>query len=297
MSQCSEGQASVGKAYDTDEARDFRRGWIRKVRPKAAEELQDEVSFRRTFRLYKVVERARMPDIECKHHIMFCPACVQPYNPEMVRARQLHVKYEKDPLGNFAMLANLRCMGCDWTEIVPVDTKPDTFTEAELRQAVQMMEEQDKRRHEQMKLFNSQVWSDQIMRQYANDSMIRQMANSQAQALANKIDDSIVDALVSPRILFKYGQKIADEVWKELDHNHHNRLMDAAHAKIFASSPAKPVSNPAAVQAPDSELVKAKEKLLESIWVDEHQDKAFEKTRKTYLEALANHLGLGKLFK
>lgn len=216
--------------HDTESARDFRRDWIRKARPAAAEEMLDEATFRRRYRMHNIVPRDRMADIEKSKQVMFCPACRQPYNPSLVKARRLHVVYEKDPLGNYALLATLTCMGCDWSEIIPIEAKGETPTEQQIQRAVEIIDKQDADRYGGMNaMMNSQhlggaggmgAASQMLSAQYSQEMLRRYMDSTVMESLAN----------IRPPLI-KYGQNIADSVWKEIDRETEMLLESSAQAR------------------------------------------------------------------
>lgn len=163
--------------YDTDEARDFRRARLPKVRPTAAPKMMSMREFRTEYASFHVVCRSEMPDVEENSQVMFCPACQVSYGPDMVKARKLHVGYEKDPLGNYAMLASLRCFGCDWQEIIPVEDKPiDSSTEAR--------------------------------------RLIEKMKNA---PLFPYYQSGMLDTLNIGKPLMRFGEQLAEEVWGRRD--------------------------------------------------------------------------------
>lgn len=109
-----------------------RRKQVNAIRVKASPQRMSSEEFKRQYKEPHVIFNADMRDEEEKQRQeMFCDECLVPMQHNGIKAYLLHVTIEDDPLRNFWKLATLRCYGCGFTEIVPLD-KPQ-FTSEELK--------------------------------------------------------------------------------------------------------------------------------------------------------------------
>lgn len=106
--------------HDTEQGKALRRKRLLEIMPKAAPAMMSEHIFQTQYLRYHYVLRDRLTAVEENSNIMFCPACVMSWSSTTDKRRILHFIYEKDPLGNFPLLATGRCHGCGWEEMMPI---------------------------------------------------------------------------------------------------------------------------------------------------------------------------------
>lgn len=226
--------------HNSDQGRELRRARLTKIRPLNAEDMLPKAVFNQEYRDFQVVSRERMPDIEESKRVMFCPACHEDEDDELVRARKLHVTYAEDPLRNFRALVTLSCKGCGWNEIVPV-AAPEPLTDAEnkdLRDNEQYVSrDKMEQMRAQMGVFNSRLgqaagmqngaldtarWSAEMQRQYMKQSQLAAMYGAGPQRMKALMSGQIgmiggIRIVENSALAPKGGQELADHIWGEYE--------------------------------------------------------------------------------
>lgn len=180
--------------------------------------------YTRQYRDFHIVRRELMPDVEQREKVMFCPACQEQEDDELVKARKLHVSYDEDPLRNYRALVTVACKGCGWSEIIPVEAPPSPTEEemAALREAASFrakdqlagMQNSPFRNLGQSGPLNQKLWGDEMQRQMAKQSMFAQMYGAGPQ---------LMKALITPHTMATQapqptrGQALADAIWQDYD--------------------------------------------------------------------------------
>lgn len=207
--------------YDSEQGRELRRARLTRIRPRAADDLYPKEVFKREYRDFHMVRRECMPEVEENQQVMFCPACQEQEDDELVAARKLHVSYNEDPLRNYRALVTVACKGCGWSEIIPV-AAPEAPSEEELSllREKAKYEAQDKmeQMRAQMGVYNSALGLGQ-QSQFQNVS--RQMAKQAAMAQMYGAGPSVMKALLGGMNIKidtrtpTRGQALADAVWQD----------------------------------------------------------------------------------
>lgn len=166
----------------SDSAREFRRARLLEVKPLATPVMMTEAAFRERYKNFHVVPRDYRAEVEAGEHLMFCPACVEAVDDASDKLRVLHVTYGDDPLGNFPLIATVKCHGCGWEEMIPV-VKPELS-------------------------FDQQV----MVRRYRAAAK-KNMAFSAPGVNPPKVWDEIS---LTPRPEVRFGQAKADAVWRDM---------------------------------------------------------------------------------
>ncbi len=105
----------------TDDAKTRRRETANRIHVKASPVRMSREEFQERFVRQQVV--IDLPGVENTCQEMFCGECAKPYGDKgALLVRQLHVTIDDDPLKNFWKLATLKCFGCGFSEIVPLET-------------------------------------------------------------------------------------------------------------------------------------------------------------------------------
>jgi hypothetical protein len=200
--------------HNSDEAKEFRRDRLTVIKPVAAPKMLSEREFREQYMGYYLVAREVMAEVEQHEHIMFCPAC-RDDSMNQVKVRRLHVSYERDHLGNYPMLATLKCNGCEWGEIIPVIVPELTDAERSLirrADAVRNVAIQPAAYSR-----TSDGTSPQQMKRDYNEEMMRSL-----QADVTRVNSQL-----------RFGQPLADSTWKSFDHaNDQKRKANLAASQI-----------------------------------------------------------------
>ena len=177
-----------------------------------------------------------MPEVEENQQVMFCPACQEQEDDELVAARKLHVSYSEDPLRNYRALVTVACKGCGWSEIIPVSA-PEALTEDELAvlREKSKYEAQDKmeQMRAQMGVYNSALGlgqQSQLMNASASAAAQRQLMKQASLAQMYGAGPQVMKSLVTVtgrmatlsgmniRLDTRtptHGQALADHVWSD----------------------------------------------------------------------------------
>ena len=186
---------------NSDDARAFRRNRLLKVKPMAAAVMMPEADYNTKYLGFHLVSREHQADCEERNNIMFCPSCVEELDPSTVKLRQLHVSYEDDVLGNFPLIAVVKCRGCKWEEMIPVvkaeisaedQTLLRRFHRAQQR-GDSILPHTNPAIQKSNQLFNPGLWADKIQESFA----------------APSIGDSVI----------RFGQNKATRIWVDIDKN------------------------------------------------------------------------------
>lgn len=225
--------------YDSDQGRELRRARLLAVRPRHSSDTMPEAEYETMYRRFQIVRREYMLSVEENLHVMFCPACQEehPNNDALVKARKLFTSYDEDPLRNFRALVTLRCEGCGWNEIIPLDSAPalpeedaKAIREAEARQRIDKAQAH-------MNTFSPQLYSDEMLKRYQQaltaPGGIRQLGKSAMLGAAYGMGQQKMRSLMSGRIgnitgvstamlgtsapPSLRGQELADSIWEEYD--------------------------------------------------------------------------------
>lgn len=234
--------------YNSEQGRELRRARLTRIRPKAAPDMITKRDFTYEYRDFHIVRRELMPDIEERDGFMFCPACQEQEDDELVRARKLHTSYNEDPLRNYRALVTVACKGCGWSEIIPV-AAPEALTEEELvtlreKSKYESQEKLDMMRA-QMGVYNSALGQSK----YANAAAQRQVAKSAMLSAAYGAGPQVMKSLLSGKVgtihgmsiyedkLAKptHGQALADHVWSDYEELDKMRA-EAASAKQYVAT-------------------------------------------------------------
>jgi len=220
--------------YDSEQGRELRRARLTRIRPRAADDLYPKEVFKREYRDFHIVRRECMPEVEENQQVMFCPACQEQEDDELVAARKLHVSYSEDPLRNYRALVTVACKGCGWSEIIPVSA-PEALTEDELAvlREKSKYEAQDKmeQMRAQMGVYNSALGlgqQSQLMNASASAAAQRQLMKQASLAQMYGAGPQVMKSLVTGRMATlsgmnirldtrtpTHGQALADHVWSD----------------------------------------------------------------------------------
>ena len=207
--------------YDTDQAKELRRARLLKIKPKAARVMLTESEFHKEYVEYRFVSLEHLVELEETNNIMFCPACAQPVNNVMAKRRVLHVSYDDDVLGNYPLIATVKCQGCEWEEMIPVVKQELTDDDRTLLRRfnnAQAAARLGGPGHSGLMI--GDLWSQKIMDTMKMEpGMIHRMGNA-------KVDFTTTDAI-------RFGQAKADRTWESMrNYEQERREIELARKQI-----------------------------------------------------------------